>query len=69
VPRPTLSDANKRSHRISINWRPGEYERVSQAAEALGLDLSGFLRMAAIKECAETESRTRSLGLGGRREI
>lgn len=55
--RPRMDADTRRAARISIHWRPGELERVQQAAELLGLPLADFLRMAGLERARETIER------------
>lgn len=55
--RPRKTDAEKRAARISIHWKPGELERVSAAAEMLGLPLADFLRMAGLERARDVIER------------
>lgn len=47
--RPAKTEADRRTARISIHWRQGEMERVSSAADMLGLSVADFLRMSGLE--------------------
>lgn len=44
-----MTEDTRRGSRMSIHWRTGELERVTKAAEMLGLPLADFLRMSGLE--------------------
>jgi hypothetical protein len=55
--RPRKLAADRRTARISIHWKSGEAERIQSAADALGLPLADFLRMAGLEKAREVLDR------------
>lgn len=62
MPRPRKSDADRRDARVSIHWRPGELQRITTAADALGLTLADFLRMSGLERARDVLERAGQLG-------
>lgn len=57
--RPKKLAADRRTMRIAIHWKSGEAERIQMAADALGLPLADFLRMAGLEKAREVMSRAK----------
>ena len=55
--RPKKLAADRRTMRIAIHWKAGEAERIQSAADALGLPLADFLRMAGLEKAREVTVR------------
>lgn len=55
--RPRKIASDRRTMRIAIHWKSGEAERIQAAADALGLPLADFLRMAGLERAREVLER------------
>ena len=55
--RPKAEADRKRNRRLDINWIPGELDRVSEVADALGLSVAAYVRHATMIRVREDLSR------------
>lgn len=60
--RPRKVASDRRTMRVSIHWKSGEAERIQAAADALGLPLADFLRMAGLERAREILERAGQVG-------